>query len=404
MQKSSLAALACALLLPLCARAQGTLTGSFVTALGGPVPNGTLQLTLSQAAIVSGSFAVSPQTVSCYTSTNGAVVGVPNPTATPTGSVNLLSGTLTAGTYYVEIALVNPANTATTIVSPEASFTLSSAGTLTINSPSISNSVAGFYDVYISTTSGGEQPFSGNQEPIGTNLAISAPPTLSGSVPSSNTTVCSLYFNSALIPSYTTYSAQLLDSASNQVPGYPQNWYLSGSTVDVSTITPLASNPAVRFPMPILAQSFPAQSIAGALNVGGNVDAGSLTVHTHTVTSFVGGFWSGTLSGAPNTVLIEWTPTGPLNALRLNGLAQTAGAGTGGDTFELVGATSGNTCTFAVTGGGYFAGTATYGSTTGTGTCNFNAGENVLLKFFSSSRSGGSEPGNIGFVIETSPH
>src|SRR2546423_1642740 len=80
-----------------------------------------------------------------------------------------------------------------------------------------------------------------------------------------------IYFNDALIPSYTTYSINLLDTKGKQVAGYPQKYYLAGSTVDLSTLAP-AGNLFARFPFAIVAQ--PAgnglQSIAGPLSLGTN--------------------------------------------------------------------------------------------------------------------------------------
>ena len=67
-----------------------TITGSLQTATGGTVTNGTLTFSLSQPAVVSGTSSVSANTVSCYTSTAGNVVGVPDPLATPVLSTNTI--------------------------------------------------------------------------------------------------------------------------------------------------------------------------------------------------------------------------------------------------------------------------------------------------------------------------
>lgn len=96
----------------------GTLTGRFVAPGLGPVANGTLLLTLSQAAQLPGSFALVPETVACATSVDGSVVGVPNPTTAASGAAIAGMGTLPAGTYFVELAYTG-AGSSSTLASPE---------------------------------------------------------------------------------------------------------------------------------------------------------------------------------------------------------------------------------------------------------------------------------------------
>ncbi|MGH9467323.1 MAG: hypothetical protein ACRD1Y_08200, partial [Terriglobales bacterium] len=61
------------------AAAQGTLQGTFALPTAGPVANGTLTLALSQQATAGGGSSLVPAVVSCYTSTDGSLVGLPNP-------------------------------------------------------------------------------------------------------------------------------------------------------------------------------------------------------------------------------------------------------------------------------------------------------------------------------------
>jgi hypothetical protein len=81
-----------------CVHAQaGTVTGQIQTATSGPVPNGTLTLTLTQAAVQSGTALIVSSPVSCYTDSGGNVRGLPTPGAS-TLTTNTASGTLAAGT------------------------------------------------------------------------------------------------------------------------------------------------------------------------------------------------------------------------------------------------------------------------------------------------------------------
>jgi hypothetical protein len=78
-----------------------------------------------------------------------------------------------------------------------------------------------------------------------------------------------LTFNDAIIPANTTYLVNLIDANNKQVAGYPQRFYLQGSTVDLSTLTP-ASNVYAKFPNAIVSQPSAngLQSIAGPLSLG----------------------------------------------------------------------------------------------------------------------------------------
>ena len=72
--------------------AASNVTGTITTATGSPVSNGTLTFTLNQAGIQPGVFNVVSSPISCYTSTNGAVVGVPNPVVAPAVTGSTASG------------------------------------------------------------------------------------------------------------------------------------------------------------------------------------------------------------------------------------------------------------------------------------------------------------------------
>jgi hypothetical protein len=91
-----------------------------------------------------------PATGSLTVTQNGT--NLPTPSA-PGLSSSTTSGTLPAGTYYVEIAYKSGGGHSAS--SAEASITLSAAGALTIASPA-STAYSYSYDVYASTTSGGE--------------------------------------------------------------------------------------------------------------------------------------------------------------------------------------------------------------------------------------------------------
>ena len=58
----------------------GTVTGTLQGPSGLPVKNATLTFTLQQAGLIAGSGSVVPTTASCYTSTDGSVVGITQPT------------------------------------------------------------------------------------------------------------------------------------------------------------------------------------------------------------------------------------------------------------------------------------------------------------------------------------
>jgi hypothetical protein len=132
----------------------GTISGTLQGPNGTAVKNARLIFQLQQAGLIIGSGSVVPLSSSCYTSTDGMVVGIPNPTVNVTSSINYGSGSLPGGTYYVETTLYS--GNQETLPSPELRIQLTGAGTLII-SPQVSfpPNAAGMR-VYIGTTSGSE--------------------------------------------------------------------------------------------------------------------------------------------------------------------------------------------------------------------------------------------------------
>src|SRR5580698_4843490 len=78
----------------------GTVSGKIMGPSGLAIKNGRLGFTLQQAGLAIGSGSVVPSTASCYTSTDGTVVGLPNPLSLPSTSIVYGSGTMAAGIYY----------------------------------------------------------------------------------------------------------------------------------------------------------------------------------------------------------------------------------------------------------------------------------------------------------------
>lgn len=374
------------------AAGQGRLQGKFVTPTGGAVANGTLLLGLSQAAVLPGSGAIVPQTVACATSSDGSVVGVPNPVATPVGAAITGIGMLAAASYFVKLAYTAPGSESS-LASPELQLALTVAGELQIQSPTLQPAAASGYAVYIGTSSGAET-LQGTAA-LGAVYTQSAPLAAGSTLPPFNTTFCSFYFNDNTIPSFTYYVATLEDAAGNVLPGYPQNWYLAGSAVDVSQIVPLANNPGLRFPMPVLQNpsSVSAQSVFSALNLNnfyvnnvGNVGPG-----------FYSAFWAGSQPSA-GTTLATWTPNVPVQLRRLDINAQAAGSGgTVGATISVTDGTT--TCSF----GGLLIG-AVVASSQGIplGICQFNAGVPLTAKLAGDDHS--VQPQNLSWAIEMTAH
>ena len=255
----------------------GSVTGNLQTPNGLPVKNGTLNFTLAQAGLAIGSGSIVPATVACYTSTDGTVVGVPNPLSVPQGSVNASSGTLAPGTYYVQETLYN--GTGESLPSPELTISVPSGGTLTLNAISNFPATATGMRVYVGSTSGSET-LQGSV--TSGNYSLSVPLVAGTARPTANTSTCQITFNDTIIP-YTGYKVSLLSSTGGAFPGWPQQWQLNGGpsgTVNISQGAPLWDGTVV-YPTPILATplNHGPQSISGPLDFGGyNVsNVGALT-------------------------------------------------------------------------------------------------------------------------------
>jgi hypothetical protein len=366
----------------------GVLNGRFVlptTAVA--LQNATLTLALSQAATVPGSFSVVPLTVTCFTSTDGSVVGLPNPTVSAS-AYGTGSGSLPSGTYFVRWTYVGAGGES--LPSPESVVKISATGSLVVNAPVSPPPTATGWNVYIGSNSGGET----RQASLAAFTAYtqSAGLATGSSVPASNSSTCTLQFNDATIPAPTYYVATLTDSAQNLVAGFPQNWYLSGSVVDVSQLVPLSSNPSVRYPEPIL--STPAsgepQSVASSLNLNGYALENSSNVGP----GIISGFWSG-IEPAALATLDEWTPNAAITVRRLSVFLQSAGSGgSAGTTYTVSDGTS--TCTFT----GMVAGSATTGTNGApSGVCNFAAGVSLMLQVTADDHT--TRPGNVAWKLES---
>jgi hypothetical protein len=272
-----LAALCCILLVASLSFA-GTITGQIATATGGLISNGTLSFTLSQPALLVSTATVITTPVSCYTSTAGSIVGVPDPLVAPVVSTNTASGTLAAGTYYVKITYTGAAGES--IVSPEASVILSAQGTLIINGPVLQPASATGYKVYIGATSGSET-LQGSVTGFG-QFSQTAPLAAGSAVPVSNSSSCSIAFSDQLIPTGTSYSVNLVNKNGSKIAGFPQTWCTYGGqagTINVANGAPVGNcgTNGVFYPTPIFAN--PAngalQSISGPLTINGALNLGS---------------------------------------------------------------------------------------------------------------------------------
>jgi hypothetical protein len=262
----------------------GTVTGTLQGPSGLPVKNGTLAFNLQQAGLIVGTGAVVPITTDCYTSTDGTVVGLPNPTANVISSINYGSGSLAGGIYYVETTFYS--GNQESVPSPELRTQLTGAGTLTILPPAGFPANATGMRVYIGTAPGGEQLQGGTTSSAG-QYSQAAPLSAGTPPPLTNSSVCSIAFNDTIIP-YSGYNVSLQSATGNAYPGWPQAWQLNGGTsgtVNLSSGAPLW-NGVVVYPQPILAQplNHGPQSIAGSLGMSGYnlFGAGAIGVGTST--------------------------------------------------------------------------------------------------------------------------
>ena len=265
-----------------CTVRAGTVSGTLQGPSGLPVVNGTVSFQLQQAGLIVGTGAVTPAIAQCYTSTSGAVVGLPNPLQPPAVATDTGSGALAAGIYYVEVTYY--LGSGESLPSPERQVQIPSTGSLIVSPPASFPENATGMRVYIGTASGAETLQGATASPAAT-YTQAAPLTAGAAPPAINSSVCSIAFNDTIIP-YTGYNVTLTSSSGNAYPGWPQAWQLNGGasgTINISNGAPLW-NGTVIYPMPILAQplNHGPQSISGPLNFTGYnvVNVGSLGIGT----------------------------------------------------------------------------------------------------------------------------
>jgi hypothetical protein len=258
------------------------LSGTLQASNGMPAQNYILSFQLSQFGYISGTGVVVNSGTYCATSTDGSVVGVPNPLQSPVVTV-AFTGTLPPANYYVKLAFYDASGNLT-LPSPERVIQLNSTGQLIVASP-VSGLPAGAIGmkVYISATSNTET-LQGTT--VGSAAFIQSTALVSGANPSSsNTTLCKQIANDAIWPTGTGYTVALTDTGGNTLPGYPMMWQLMGpnTTINLSTGLPYYHG-TVYFPTPILASplNHALQSISGPLSLTGYnlVNAGAIGVGT----------------------------------------------------------------------------------------------------------------------------
>jgi hypothetical protein len=279
------------LLFPAIARCQSCVTNSQVTLTGNlrgangiASSNYVMTMGPSQQGYIAGCGVNVPTTFACGTSTDGSVVGVPNP-LTATINTTSGSGSLTAGVYYTVYEFYDAAGHVT-LASPETRTTLSVTESLVVNPPSsgVPSTAVGM-DVFIGTSSGAETL---QGQTTGSAAFVQSTALSSGASPATtNTTLCKITANDAVWPVGTGYNVSLVDSNGNPVPGYPMQWQLlgPGSTYNLSNGLPYYHG-VVLYPVPILAQpaNHGQQSISGPLSLGGYnlTNVGKLGVGTAT--------------------------------------------------------------------------------------------------------------------------
>lgn len=364
----------------------GTLTGKFALPNSSlPAADATLTLRLSQAGVVPGSFAVVPSPVTCYTTVSGAVTGLPDPAAPPAVTASQGNGLLPAGVYFVAVTTINTSGES--LPSPEAVIVLPAPGALTVAPPSLPPGAS--FAVYIGTASGAESRQA--IASLGSPYVQSNPLATGAALPASNTSPCEFAFNDAILPAPTYYIATLTDAQGNTYPGFPQNWYLTGPTADVSQIYPLATPLPIRFLTPIFAN--PGTSAAQSLNSNLNLNGYSINNTANLGPGLISVFWSGSLP-APSAILDVWTPNSAIVLRRLSVYAQSPGNGGSVGSVITVSSAQG-TCTFpALLSGAGTAGSSSLGS----GTCSFSAGLPVTVALSADDHT--TRPGNLNLVLE----
>lgn len=311
----------------------GQLTGTFEAPTGAPLVGATLELTLSQFAVVPDSFALVPTPVYCYTTAAGKVVGVPDPAYAPVLTPQPGLGTLPAGTYYLEVT--NYGASGESLPSPVAVVTLTAQGSIALSA--LGDSQGDSTAIYAGAT---EATMTRQSIITGGTASVAAPLISGASAPASNTTPCTLQFNDATVPAPTYYTAVLKNANGTVEPGFPLEWYLSGPTENVASLQPLSTPPGMWFGDPVLQNGTGyEQSINSALNLNGYQvhDAPNLGP------GLVSFFWSGALP-APNATIFTWTPENAINLERGSAFAETPGNGgtTGAELYVTNGTASCN--------------------------------------------------------------
>lgn len=249
--------------------AQVTLAGNLRLSNGLPAKNYNMTLTPTQQGYIAGCGVNLGISSACATSTDGSVVGLPNP-LTATINTSTGSGSLGSGVYYTVYEWYDAAGHVT-LASPETIASLSGSGSLVVNPPASGMpSLAIGMDVFIGTSSGGETL---QGQTTGSASFVQAAALTSGASPAStNTTLCQVIANDTIWPTGTGYNVNLTDSRGNPVPNYPMQWQLlgAGTTINLSDGLPYYHG-VVFYPVPVLSQpaNHGTQSISGGLNLSG---------------------------------------------------------------------------------------------------------------------------------------
>ena len=247
-----------------------SLVGVVSGASGMPARNYILTLAPTQVMFVGGSSVVVAN-ATCATDANGQLVGMWNPLTAPVTAATYATGTAPAANYYIKITWYDQFGRQT-LPSVEAVQQLTSTGSLVISPPAYgapANAVG--MNVYIGTSAGGET-YQGQTTSTTATFTQSAPITTNGAVPPvQNNSVCIAVANDAAWP-IAGYNATLISPSGNTVPGFPQQWQLTGpgSSYNVSNGFPLY-NGRVTYPVPVLTTPYNhnAQSISGPLSLTG---------------------------------------------------------------------------------------------------------------------------------------
>jgi hypothetical protein len=247
----------------------GTVTGRLQGPGGLPIKNATLDFKLQQAGLMVGTGAIVPVDAACYTSTDGSVVGLPNPLNAPAASANYGAGSLPAGEYYVETTFYSGGQE--TLPSPESIIQLTGTGSVVISPPAGFPANAVGMRVYVGTSPEAET-LQGETVSATAQYSVATPLATASDAPQENSSECVIAFNDTIIP-YSGYNVSLIAANGNAYPGWPQAWQLNGGpggTVNVSAGAPLW-NGVVIFPQPLFAQplNHGPQSIAGPLSMSG---------------------------------------------------------------------------------------------------------------------------------------